>query len=227
MTYILCDATDTVAVTYPYSVRQLITDNPNTSFEVVITPATLAQFHVFLVTEVVAPVVVASAQYVIEATPVRVGSTWTQTWTVLDYATEVIAQKLALVRSDIWIAVKALRTSRILDGGVIVAGTDWYHTDIVSRSQYQQLLTKARDLTASGSPDTTTLTTAQGPVYWKLMDNRFVPMTIARIRLVVAAIEDQEAFTFAYGEALRAAVYASNDPASININAGWPVIYGE
>jgi hypothetical protein len=145
----------------------------------------------------------------------------------LDYATEVIDQKLALIRSDIWIAIKSIRTSRILDGGVLVAGTDWYHTDIVSRSQYQQLLTKARDLTASGSPDTTTLTTAQGPVYWKLMDNRFMPMTIARIRLVVAAIEDQEAFTFAYGEALRASVYASNDPESININTGWPVIFGE
>jgi hypothetical protein len=72
------------SVQFPYTIGQLRKDNPNTSFPAYITEATLANYSVFPVTEVVAPVVDPLTQRHEQTTPAQVDGKWTQVWQVID-----------------------------------------------------------------------------------------------------------------------------------------------
>lgn len=72
------------SVQFPYTIGQLRKDNPNTSFPAYITEATLANYSVFPVTEVAAPVVDPLTQRHEQTTPAQVDGKWTQVWRVID-----------------------------------------------------------------------------------------------------------------------------------------------
>ena len=59
------------------------------------------------------------------------------------------------------------------------------------------------------------------------MDGSFVPMTGRLAQSIFGAAEAQAVALFTYAEQLWARVQAAEDPASVDIYAGWPVIYGE
>ena len=52
-------------------------------------------------------------------------------------------------------------------------------------------------------------------------------MTADLAQSIVEAIKMLDAQAFARAETLRAQIEASEDPESIDITSGWPVIYGE
>ena len=65
---------------FPYTLGDLRTDNPGTSFPTVIAADTLAAFDVYPVTPVPAPAFDSKTQRVKQGVEL-VGDTWTQTWT--------------------------------------------------------------------------------------------------------------------------------------------------
>ena len=84
------------SVQFPYTIGQLRKDNPNTSFPAYITEATLANYSVFPVTEVAAPVVNPLTQRHEQTTPTQVDGKWTQVWQVIDLPED---QAIANVRA--------------------------------------------------------------------------------------------------------------------------------
>jgi len=126
-------------------------------------------------------------------------------------------------REAVWEAVKSERKSRV-NGGVLVAG-HWYHTDVDSRVQHMRLADKAAALLAGGGVGTDVLQVAGQPITWKTMANDLVPMTAALAVAIVEAIEVLDALAFARAETLRAQIEVSEDPESIDITSGWPLIY--
>jgi hypothetical protein len=95
------------SVQFPYTIGQLRKDNPNTSFPAYITEATLANYSVFPVTEVAAPVVDPLTQRHEQTTPTQVDGKWTQVWQVIDLTEDQAAAN-----------VRAERDRRLAD-------TDW------------------------------------------------------------------------------------------------------
>ncbi len=123
-----------------------------------------------------------------------------------------------------WEQVKVERKRRT-DGGVLV-NTHWFQTDADSRIQFLRLDQKAANAMAAGGLLTDLLTVAGQDIYWKTYDNGLVPMTVALAQGIALAIEVLDAMAFARGEQLRAQIEVSEDPESIDITTGWPVIYG-
>lgn len=111
-----------------------------------------------------------------------------------------------------WEAIKAERDRRTLKGGYQVDGY-WFHSDVFSRIQQLGLL----QLTEEQLHGT----------LWKTMNGSFTLMTpfLAQRIFVAAALSDMA--HFAYAEQLRGVVESSNNPAGVNLYAGWPAIYGE
>ncbi len=95
------------SVQFPYTIGQLRKDNPNTSFPAYITEATLANYSVFPVAEVAAPVVNPLTQRHEQTTPTQVDGKWTQVWQVIDLPEDQAAAN-----------VRAERDRRLAD-------TDW------------------------------------------------------------------------------------------------------
>jgi hypothetical protein len=95
------------SVQFPYTIGQLRKDNPNTSFPTYITEATLANYSVFPVTEVAAPVVDPLTQRHEQTTPAQVDGKWTQVWQVIGLPEDQAAAN-----------VRAERDRRLAD-------TDW------------------------------------------------------------------------------------------------------
>jgi len=82
---------DTVSQ-YPYTIQQLRSDNPNTSFPSQMTEEQLNQFNVYNISQVGQP----SVDYtknVTESTPQKINGAWTQVWTVSDATEEEITQR--------------------------------------------------------------------------------------------------------------------------------------
>jgi len=88
---------------YPYSLNQLKTDNPNVSFPSVVSEATLASFGVFTVTATNPPGFDPSVN-VVEDTPVFDKGVWTQVWKTQPATAEEVSarneQKAKEVRAD-------------------------------------------------------------------------------------------------------------------------------
>jgi hypothetical protein len=77
---------------YPYSVGQLRTDNPQTSFPKNPSIDVLATWGVYPVQQTSEPPV-DHTKNVIESTPVQQGGEWVQAWNVTDATAEEIAQR--------------------------------------------------------------------------------------------------------------------------------------
>lgn len=139
------------------------------------------------------------------------GNPKAQGWTPVPPPTpEQIAQALARERESIWGQIKAIRDRKTQQGGYQVAGK-WFHSDTFSRTQQIGLTIMGAAIPAG--------------MLWKTMDGSFVEMTPTLAQQVFVAAGQQDAALFAYAEQLRAQVQAAQDPASIDLEAGWPVTY--
>jgi|APGre2960657404_1045060.scaffolds.fasta_scaffold06790_4 hypothetical protein len=74
---------DNLVEKYPYSISELKSDNPQTSFPETISDETLAEFNVYKVTQIEKPVITYK-QNLIEGTPVNENGAWKQTWAITD-----------------------------------------------------------------------------------------------------------------------------------------------
>ena len=93
---IINDAVDT----FPYSVRQLKQDNPNTSFPDAIADLDLSDYGVYSVTVSTKPSVAHNEKVVSNTEPTLVDSVWTLGWTVRDLTADEIASEQSAVRRD-------------------------------------------------------------------------------------------------------------------------------
>ena len=84
---------------YPYSISDLKSDNPQTSFPEQITDETLAEFDVYRVVES-APPQVDHTKNVVEEDPNLVNGVWYQDYTVVDASPEEIAQRVADMNNE-------------------------------------------------------------------------------------------------------------------------------
>ena len=148
---------------------------------------------------------------VVELAPALVGEQWTQQWQVNALSQEVAAANLAAARAARWEAIKAERDRRTQQGGYLAAGK-WFHSDVFSRTQQIGLVMLGANL-------------PQG-LQWKTMDNSMVEMTQTLAAQVFGAAAASDTATFAHAETLRAQVYASDSPAEVDIDAGWPEVFG-
>jgi outer membrane receptor for ferric coprogen and ferric-rhodotorulic acid len=78
---------------YPYSIRELCNDNPQTSFPEIMTNNLLAEWNVYPVKPVDIPSYDAITENLTEGTPVNVNGQWTQNWIVSDATSEEIIQR--------------------------------------------------------------------------------------------------------------------------------------
>lgn len=120
--------------------------------------------------------------------------------------------RLGLLRAHLWERIKAIRDRRAQQGG-FPAGGYWFHSDTFSRTQQLGLLMAGQNITQD--------------LMWKTMSGDFVLMTPTLALQIFAAATTQDSATFAHAEALRVAVNSASDPNSVDITAGWPLIFGE
>ena len=114
--------------------------------------------------------------------------------------------------AQIWEDIKAIRDRKTQQGGYKV-GTDWYHSDTFSRTQQIGLT-----IMGASMPE---------GIMWKTMAGSFVAMTPTLAQQIFAAAGNQDAMLFGYAEQLKAQVEAAADPATVDINAGWPETFGD
>ena len=111
-----------------------------------------------------------------------------------------------------WAKIKAERDRRMISGGYKV-GTDWYHSDVFSRTQQLGLVQLGANIPAN--------------ILWKTMSGSFVLMTPTLASQIFAAAVASDAAIFAAAEAHKAAMEASATPETYDFSAGWPKVYGE
>lgn len=98
-TYIKINPDQTVVYSYGY--RQLVQDNPQTSFPAAMPDSALAEWGVFPVTATVKPSSNRITEVVEEAAPVKIGNTWTQQWTVRSATTQEQTQAKAILQQEV------------------------------------------------------------------------------------------------------------------------------
>lgn len=145
----------------------------------------------------------------VQLPPANVAGTWTQQWEVYALPEVIAAANLAQARAARWEDIKAER-ARHAAGGVLVADK-WFHSDMPSRIQWLTLV-----MLGANVP----------PQPWKTLDNSFVGLTPTLVQQVFAAMITAEQAVFTRAEVLRAEVFASGNPAAVDITTGWPAIYG-
>lgn len=84
-----------VVETYPYSIGQLLRDNPQTSFPKNPTDSLLAEYNVLPVQRTDYPAYDLITQNLTEQTPVLAGNVWVQDWLVSPATEEQVSQRLA------------------------------------------------------------------------------------------------------------------------------------
>jgi len=99
MNYIL--ATDTTIIEYPYSVEKLRSDNPQTSFPVVMTEADLKEWGVYTVTIKPQPSVNEKTEKAEKATPSLINGSWMVDWVISEVSLEEQAQRTAKKAAEI------------------------------------------------------------------------------------------------------------------------------
>ncbi|NBU94031.1 MAG: hypothetical protein EBS18_05780 [Actinobacteria bacterium] len=99
MNYIL--ATESNIIEYPYSVEKLRSDNPQTSFPVVMTDSELAEWGVYSVTEEPAPSFNEANEQLEKAEPRLVNGVWSVGWIVSQASAEEINRRFLLKAASI------------------------------------------------------------------------------------------------------------------------------
>ncbi|MGJ8689844.1 MAG: DUF4376 domain-containing protein [Gammaproteobacteria bacterium] len=112
----------------------------------------------------------------------------------------------------IWEDIKKLRDHKNQFGGFPVAGK-WFHSDTFSRTQQIGLVMMGVNIPVG--------------LKWKTMDGSKVDMTPTLAGQIFTSAATQDSALFAYAESLIAQVLASTDPRSIDIKAGWPLVFGD
>ena len=113
-------------------------------------------------------------------------------------------------KAKVWEKIKAFRDERVENGGFKV-GAHWYHSNVLSRTQYISLVMMGANIPAGTT--------------WKTMDNGYVSMTQTLAGQIFAAGAAQDAALFAKAAEHRAAMEASSDPESYDWSTGWPETY--
>ncbi|UGQ44979.1 DUF4376 domain-containing protein [Massilia endophytica] len=140
-------------------------------------------------------------------------------------ANRAAAVSLAALRQ--WEAIKQLRDARILQGGFPV-GPHWFHSDLISRSQFLAAARRADLVAASGGDMNAILTNSEGnAIAVKTMDNGHVPVTASLAHTIMSAAELQESNTYKVALQHKAGMEAAENPASYDYKTGWPPIFGE
>lgn len=98
MAYVLTK--DVQVVAYPYTIDQLRTDNPNTSFPIGITLDQLAEFGVFEVQQTQRPAVDWFTQNCNDSTLVFENGVWKQTWSISQATPEETLDRENIAKED-------------------------------------------------------------------------------------------------------------------------------
>lgn len=130
-------ATDNTVIKYPYSLGDMLADNPTVSFAQPISLETAAEYDTFLVEEIPAPSYDPMSQNLIATNPDFVGGVWVQTWAVDDATPEEITQRIeqkrqamvvtpfqakaALLDADLLDDIEAMMADPLADRTVVLA----------------------------------------------------------------------------------------------------------
>lgn len=123
-------AVDNTVTKYPYSLGDMLADNPTVSFAQPISLETAAEYDTFLVEEIPTPSYDAITQNLIATNPDFVGGVWVQTWAVENATPAEIEQRLQQKRQLMIVsplqAKAELLERELLDEveAVIAASTD-------------------------------------------------------------------------------------------------------
>lgn len=118
---------------------------------------------------------------------------------------EIDAAALSVAKAQRIAAIKATRDRVKIEG--VTVGEHRFHSDPDSRTQQLGLVIMGA---------------AVPPVQWKTMGGAFVTMTQTLAGQIFQGTAARDMAVFGHAEALIAAVNASDDPDSIDIEAGWP-----
>lgn len=131
-------------ITYPYTIGQLKSENPNVSFPQAITNEVLENFSVYPVESV--EVTDDYTKNIVEGTPTLSGSVYVQTWNIADATEEEINIKIA----EKWLEVRDIRDS-------LLSQSDWtqFQDSPISGStltEWQTYRQSLRDITSQSNP---------------------------------------------------------------------------
>jgi len=131
-------------ITYPYTIGQLKSENPNVSFPQAITNEVLENFGVYPVESV--EVTDDYTKNIVEGTPTLSGSVYVQTWNITDATEEEINIKIA----EKWLEVRDIRDS-------LLSQSDWtqFQDSPISGStltEWQTYRQSLRDITSQSNP---------------------------------------------------------------------------
>jgi len=93
MNYIL--ATGSTVIEYPYSIEKLRSDNPETSFPVVMNDSELSEWGVYPVTEEAAPAFNEATEQLEQTQPKFINGVWVAGWMIATASTEEQAKRTA------------------------------------------------------------------------------------------------------------------------------------
>lgn len=131
-------------------------------------------------------------------------------WSYLDGVPDPDPYILDAARAALWERIKVERDRRKGNGTLL--NEKWFHSDADSRIQQLGLVLMGANVPA---------------VQWKTMDGSFVTMSQQIAGGLFAAVATNDQALFTHAEDLRAAVMASDTPASVDITTGWPATFGE
>lgn len=115
-----------------------------------------------------------------------------------------------IIKAQKWEEIKAFRDNLVENGGFKV-GAHWYHSNLLSRTQYISLVMMGANIPAG--------------TVWKTLDNGYIPMTQTLAGQIFTAGAAQDAALFAKAAEHKTALDASSDPANYDYTTGWPAIY--
>lgn len=144
------------------------------------------------------------------------GAVWSYTngvWAVADpvaYAAIAadVQARVDAAKSAIHASIKAERDRRKFNG--VYASNKWMHTDTYSRTQWMGMVMMGASVPT---------------IQWTTMDNTTIATSQALANAVFQATATLDTTLFDHAKSLIAAVDASNDPASVDITAGWPATF--
>jgi hypothetical protein len=138
---------------------------------------------------------------------------------------ELDARILSATKENLWEEIKRIRDAKKNHGIKVVLsdGARWFHSDPDSRIQQLGLKDQARDVLAAGGAMDTVMKKLGQDIWWKSLDpGDRVPMTCQLAFDLVEAIGNLDAMLFHVAEQHKAGMEASPDPASYNLDIGWP-----
>lgn len=97
--YVLTDGKNTV-VTYPYTIQQMIDDNPTVSFPLPCPDSIAAEYNTFPVEATPQPAYDPMTQNLTLENPVKINEGWTQQWLVTEATSAEQAERLAAWRAN-------------------------------------------------------------------------------------------------------------------------------